>query len=342
MSKKILILSQSYLESTTDQVCQWMDYLKIPYRRLNGEDFFRFQQLSDLPDNTETAVVWYRRKIAHFPAEFSLKQPDFNSQYTLKRFLVDEFNGLHSFLFHSIDAQKWLNDPLSEKNLNKLQVLHLARRLNISTPFTEVVTTKTKIMALLEQYPALIVKPLSECILLEDTERRAFKMLTSTIDQKSLGAVPETFFPSLVQERIVKKFEIRTFYLDGVCYSMAIFSQNNRKTTDDFRNYDNHRPNRTVPYKLPADLEHKLDQLMKILRFRTGSIDLMVDMQGNYHFLEINPEGQFGMVSHPCNYYLEKKFARLLHQSVLHEKEIHQQPENKENTAPATVFSEAE
>ncbi|MDR6569012.1 grasp-with-spasm system ATP-grasp peptide maturase [Chitinophaga sp. CC14] len=324
MSKQILILSQSHLEGTTDHVCQWMNHLRIPYLRVNGEDFFHFQNLDDLPGNNEVAAVWYRRKISSFPVKYSLKQTDFNTQYTLKRFLVDEFNGLHSLLFYTIDRHKWLNDPISEDNLNKLHVLSLARQCGISTPFTEVVTTKAAIMHLLDKGKELIVKPVSECIFLEDAEGGQYKMLTKTINNANLHLVPEKFFPSLVQEKIIKKFEIRTFYLDGACYSMAIFSQNNRKTKDDFRNYDNQRPNRTVPYKLPADLEQQLDQLMKSLRFRTGSIDLMVDMQGNYHFLEINPEGQFGMVSYPCNYYLEKKLAELLHKNSSHEKEIHQ------------------
>lgn len=316
-----------------------MDYLRIPFLRVNGEDFFRFQQLADLPDNATTATVWYRRKINSFPVEYSLKQAHFQTQYTLKRFLIDEFNGIHSFLFHTIDRHKWLNDPLSEERLNKLQVLALARKHGIPTPFTEVVTTRAAIVQLLDSYEELIVKPISECIFLESANGDEFKMLTKTINSANLRMVPEKFFPSLVQEKVVKKFEIRTFYLDGDCYSMAIFSQNNRKTKEDFRNYDTQRPNRTVPYKLPTDLEEKLDLLMKSLSFRTGSIDLMVDMEGNYHFLEINPEGQFGMVSHPCNYYLEKKLAQLLHKNVSHEEEIRQQPESKERVAAVTVFS---
>ncbi|SEW52250.1 grasp-with-spasm system ATP-grasp peptide maturase [Chitinophaga arvensicola] len=322
MSQQILILSQSHLEGTTDHVCQWLHHLQIPYLRLNGEDLFRLQHLSDLPGNAGVSTVWYRRKISSFPAKYTLKQPDFSTQYTLKRFLVDEFNGLHSFLFYSIDRHKWLNDPISEDYLNKLHVLALARQCGINTPFTDVVTSKTAIAQLLDSYPELIVKPLSECIFLEDTEGGRYKMLTETISKENLRTVPEQFFPSLIQEKITKKFEIRTFYLDGDCYSMAIFSQNNRKTKDDFRNYDHQRPNRTVPYQLPADLASKLDQLMKSLRFKTGSIDLMVDMQGNYHFLEINPEGQFGMVSYPCNYYLEKKLAQWLSKQHSHEKEI--------------------
>lgn len=324
MSQQILILSQSHLEGTTDQVCQWMNHLQIPYLRLNGEDFFHFENLGDLPEDNEIGVVWYRRKINSFPVKYSLKQTDFNTQYTLKRFLIDEFNGLHSLLFYTIDRQKWLNDPITEDNLNKLHVLAIARKCGINAPFTEVVTTKAAIIQLLDSYPALIVKPVSECIFLEDTDGGQYKMLTKTINKDNLRQVPDKFFPSLVQEKVIKKFEIRTFYLNGDCHSMAIFSQNNRKTKEDFRNYDNQRPNRTVPYKLPADLEGKLDQLMKSLHFRTGSIDLMVDMQGNYHFLEINPEGQFGMVSYPCNYYLEKKLALLLNKSISHEKEIHQ------------------
>jgi ATP-GRASP peptide maturase of grasp-with-spasm system len=324
MSQQILILSQSHLEGSTDHVCQWMNYLQIPFRRVNGEDFFHFQHLSDLPDDAGIAAVWYRRKISSFPVKYSLKQADFHVQYTLKRFLIDEFNGLHSSLFYTIDRQKWLNDPITEDSLNKLQVLALARRFGINTPFTDIVTTKAGIIQLLENYKELIVKPVSECILLEDAGGAQYKMLTKTIHKANLYQVPTKFFPSLVQEKIIKKFEIRTFYLDGTCHSMAIFSQNNRKTKDDFRNYDSQRPNRTVPYKLPADLEGKLGQLMKSLHFRTGSIDLMVDMQGNYHFLEINPEGQFGMVSYPCNYYLEKKLAQLLSKSISDEKEIHQ------------------
>jgi hypothetical protein len=33
---------------------------------------------------------------------------------------------------------------------------------------------------------------------------------------------------------------------------------------------------------------------------------------GREVFLEVNPVGQFGMVSAPCNYHLEKKVAELL------------------------------
>ncbi len=33
---------------------------------------------------------------------------------------------------------------------------------------------------------------------------------------------------------------------------------------------------------------------MKKLNLDTGSIDLIKDLSGNYYFLEVNPQGQFG------------------------------------------------
>ena len=51
---------------------------------------------------------------------------------------------------------------------------------------------------------------------------------------------------------------------------------------------------------------------MKYVNLNTGSIDMIVTKENEYIFLEVNPVGQFGMVSQPCNYYLEKKITEYL------------------------------
>jgi glutathione synthase/RimK-type ligase-like ATP-grasp enzyme len=124
--------------------------------------------------------------------------------------------------------------------------------------------------------------------------------------------LPLNFHPTLFQEYIEKVFEIRSFYLNGLFYSSAIMSQNDRQTQIDFRNYNHTKPNRTPPYKLPNELENKLQKLMFDLNLNSGSIDLLVDKYGNYVFLEVNPIGQFAQVSKPCNYYLEEMIANSL------------------------------
>jgi glutathione synthase/RimK-type ligase-like ATP-grasp enzyme len=91
-----------------------------------------------------------------------------------------------------------------------------------------------------------------------------------------------------------------------------MFTQNNSQTQIDFRKYCYKRPSRSVPYRLPEAVEFRLHELMKVLQLKTGSIDLVRTTDGRYVFLEVNPVGQFGMVSGPCNYHLERKVAELL------------------------------
>lgn len=128
----------------------------------------------------------------------------------------------------------------------------------------------------------------------------------------SLEEVTEKFSPSLFQEYIKKKYELRIFYLDGKFYTMVIFSQNNERTKIDFRNYDFDNPNRVGTYELPEDIKSKLSSLMNKLCLNTGSIDMIKALNGEYYFLEVNPSGQFGMTGIPCNFNLHEKIAEFL------------------------------
>ena len=95
-------------------------------------------------------------------------------------------------------------------------------------------------------------------------------------------------------------------------FPMAIFSQKDKKTQLDYRNYNQEKPNRNIPYILPNKIQDKLQLLMDKLGLDSGSIDMIVTPEGEYVFLEVNPTGQFGWVSVNCNYYLEEKIANYL------------------------------
>ncbi len=307
---KVLILSQAQLENSTDNLCKWLIYYCVPFVRYNGEDLFELDTLNDMPNDADYGLVWYRRRISNYPhVDYNFRVPHYNNSVAIQKFLTDEFKAIYSLLYHTIDLKKWVNDPFVVNALNKIKVLQLAAKHNLKVPFTEVVTTRAAVANILSVHSHIIVKPLSEVIFLEGENDTHYKMLTKVIHNGNLRYVPIRFFPSLVQEYIPKKMEIRAFYLFGKFYSMVIYSQNNKNTKADFRNYDLIRPNRTVPYKLPEKVEIKLGALMKDLNFNTGSVDLILTPGGEHIFLEINPEGQFGMVSYPCNYYLEREMA---------------------------------
>jgi len=129
-----------------------------------------------------------------------------------------------------------------------------------------------------------------------------------TIDKKSVSSF---FAPSLIQKYIEKEYEIRSFYLRGKFYSMAIFSQQNEITKTDYRK-QTAKKNRRVPYALTKAVEEKLRKLMNMLNIDTGSIDLIKAKNGDMYFLEVNPSGIFNDLSYSCNYYIEQTIANIL------------------------------
>ena len=94
--------------------------------------------------------------------------------------------------------------------------------------------------------------------------------------------------------------------------SVAIFSQADDQTKVDYRKYNLKTPNRVIPYQLPAEIEHKLALLNERLGLNTGSIDLIVDREGQFYFLEVNPTGQFQDLSESCNLSIDRRIAERL------------------------------
>ncbi len=121
-----------------------------------------------------------------------------------------------------------------------------------------------------------------------------------------------TFSPSLFQREVEKVFEIRSVYLLGKFYSMAIFSQEDIQTNLDYRNYNRDKPNRCIPFALPTSIEQKLEKVANELNMKFCSFDLIRDNSGDYVFIEVNPEGQIGWVSRNCNYYIEREISKHL------------------------------
>lgn len=224
-------------------------------------------------------------------------------------YFFDEFISLKEYIFNSLYRTTEINLGKPLFNLNRLLVLDIARRNNLKIPDYEVVINGKQLLATKQSLGTSVTKAISNGVQWESENYRFYtytELIEDSFYEKSVNA---TFFPSLVTRLIEKELEIRTFYIDGSFFSMAIFSQSDRKTSIDFRKYTN---NRNEPYKLPTYIEEKLKSIFAELELNCGSADLILDKRGNYIFLEINPVGQYAMTSLPCNYNLDKKIANYL------------------------------
>lgn len=312
----ITVFSMAYNEETTNNVIDWLRHLNGNYIRINGEDIIETGfNFSSNEISKQTNVVWFRRGIdlPGYTEKFLAKckpfvdQLDTLNSHRLLSHIKAEINEYLAHFYSKFSEKHWLT-KYSDRTLSKCAVLDIAKRNGLKVPEYLATTSREQAQNFHFKHKRIITKNFSE-VQYYTTFTEFGKLLTVEPD---IDRASETFFVSLFQQYIEKEFEIRTFYLDREFFSMAIFSQRNEKTMIDFRNYDLEKPNRNVPFKLPTEIEANLQRLIDELGLNNCSIDLIKALDGCYYFLEINPVGQFGMTSGPCNYNLEKRVAKYL------------------------------
>lgn len=302
----------------------------VPCRRINGADLiglsgFSISLSSKRPafkwsgcdlNVDDVSVVWVRRwmDFAYFN---SMELPDVPERSQglsgeIGSYRQSEFRGLSHYFFNLLKDKPSLGSWFySGKDPSKARQLLLAAEAGLAVPDTIVTDSRSRLEAFINDYPKVICKNISEIGFFRFANRGS-ATYTAVIDKKDLADIPDTFYPSLFQEAIEKQFEIRVFVLGDELYSMAIFSSDDSQTEVDFRRYNYVNPNRTVPIDLPQTVCEKVKEFMRKAELETGSLDLILSRTGEYYFLEVNPGGQFSMVSIPCNYHLEKKMAEYL------------------------------
>ncbi|MFK7945952.1 MAG: grasp-with-spasm system ATP-grasp peptide maturase [Saprospiraceae bacterium] len=310
----VAIISTKNGDWTTDEVIDWIDYLKGQFIRINLEDLaindfeLTLSTKNDVKYQSNSIdkinKFWYRRGM------FDIRQFDNINLLSTKiiTYLHDEYRKMTEAFLKVLVSDKTCINKYGNVHPNKFLVLKVAKKIGLKIPTSIITNTKTGVQNFYSTHQKVIVKSISDGTRFIINDRK-YATFTSLLKNEDIEELPNKFMPSLVQEYIEKQFEIRTFYLNKKCYSMAIFSQNDSKTQVDFRNYNDKKPNRRSVFKLPEEVENKIRLLMESLELNSGSLDLIYSVDNEFVFLEVNPVGQFGMVSKPCNYYLEKILA---------------------------------
>ena len=306
------------LESTTSTVISWLNFYGKTWRRINSI-YFPYNSVEININNksnyrqigggklSEITAVWYRRNPYKYTADLSSLK-DQHLRDKVHKNMFSEVNSLHQSSFSYLSDRYWLSHP-DKSSINKIEQLEVATNCGLKIPDTLVTTSKSQLIKFNKKNKKIIIKAIQQMPFFK-FEDENYVAYTQTVDDFEL--YPDFFFPVLAQQYIEKELEVRAFFLEDKFYSMAIFSQSDPYTKIDFRRVDMKFPNRMVCFQLPKQIEVKLRKFMKIMNLNTGSFDLILSKNNQYFFLEVNPVGQFGMVSSPCNYYLEKEVAELL------------------------------
>lgn len=308
-------------DGSTNKVIDWLYFYGHQVKRINSDiDGFLPINLT-ITSNKQTKLklnneysknTWFRK--GQILSKKSIQNLNCSNVH-ITQHLVSEIEGLRSTLLFEINNSKKITLGYNEHNevgyANKLINLIKAQEVGLDIPNTIVSNRKSDIEEFITENKEVIVKPLQSGLFIH-TAKNSYAVYTEVITKDNIALYPDNLFPCCFQENIIKDYEIRVFYLEGQVFASAIFSQSDDKTKVDFRKYNFQKMNRLVPYKLPKEIEKRILKFMKKIKLDTGSLDIIKSMDGRYVFLEVNPVGEYDMVSINCNYYLHEKIAKYL------------------------------
>ncbi len=206
----------------------------------------------------------------------------------------------------------WVNHPgAQEEAEHKIYQLEIARQAGLNVPLTLVTNDPDAVKAFYQTCSGKIIYKL-----IDEASARYFPahevprglptLPFRKVDIKHLDQV--RFSLHLFQERIEKTLDLRVTVIGREIFAAAIHSQEGTGKLDWRLDY-------SVPHKihqLPDDVAEACLSVLLRLGLNFGAIDLCMDAEGKYYFLEINPAGQYLWLEEQLGLPLSKELARLL------------------------------
>ena len=284
----ILIITHKE-DYTSDFLIDKLNSKGIKYKRLNCEDIDKTNYSIDnnlnfvINNEGSFKSVWFRR--TKLPAIENVKFAD-------RIYIQNEYETLLKNLFSVIDS-KWLSEPHAiYRAENKLLQLKLAREIGFNIPETLVTNSKIELKKFYEENNQdIIIKPLGMSRIVKD-DSLSF-LFTNSLKKEHIDSI-ENFdlTPCIFQNRVEKELELRITVVGENVFSAGVDSQSNTKTQLDWRKSQL----QFFRYNIPKDISAKCIEIVKKLNLKFGAIDLIKDVNGNYVFLEINPNGQWAWI----------------------------------------------
>ncbi|MGN6363815.1 hypothetical protein [Asticcacaulis taihuensis] len=235
------------------------------------------------------STVWMRRPAGIFP------MPSITD--TIQRAVAeDELRQLVIGVLRWLESDKFVVNSISASGLanHKSFQLAAAARIGLKGPKTLISNSPSEILSFFESCGnEFIFKPLRSALWTRSDGVKANVPTTLITDKSILTESDLSSAPGIYQEKIVKQAEIRATFMGKSIFAWE--KRFDRRPHQDL-NIDwrmMHSKADHKIHKLPPEIEAKCFTLMKELNLHYGAFDFAIDQEGRYHFLEVNPQGQF-------------------------------------------------
>lgn len=290
----------------------FFDYLQsknIPYFRLNSDQINHLHKISINEDSFEIAdengktvnskeikAVWHRKA-------WKISVPEELDEDYEKIFL-NEYGSLRYNLLTTLEDIPWSNPFEKERKAdgNKMYQLKIAQKNNLIIPKTLFSNNEEKITQFFHEHCNGKAVAKLHGVISKSMSGENF-LSTTIIDENNLEFISDiTYCPMIFQPYIEKEYELRIVYVDGEFFTGKI---NNSENAD----WRVSQGNFWSKYDLPENIKANLILMMKEMGLYLGAIDMIKSTDGNYYFLEVNPQGEWGMLQKELNFPIAETIA---------------------------------
>ncbi|QDU80501.1 glutathione synthetase [Polystyrenella longa] len=311
----LLILTNSQ-DATADYLVPLLIDAGIPLKRLdtdtlltdttiayrNGEPLLSTgpYELSPL----DVVNIWYRRPEQLNNVKFSDSPED--------RFALEEWaEAIEGFLAH-VPTCRWMNHPSANVQAShKLEQLTTARSLGFYIPDTLVTQESAEAKKFFEQHKGqVIVKPMSGGYIEREGHNDSL-IYTCRVENHHLEASSDLVnCPTLFQQFLRKRSDVRITIVDAAIHAVELYAMDSTGAQRCDIRRNNMSDVEYTQIELPKSVASSLRNLVTHYGLRFAAIDMAVDFDGKWHFLEVNPNGQWAWLDLSAGTTISNSFIR--------------------------------
>ncbi|RNL84504.1 ATP-grasp ribosomal peptide maturase [Sinomicrobium pectinilyticum] len=251
-------------------------------------------------------AVWYRKLWSvHPPRDLA---PEYHKIYT------QEYGTMRNIFFESLRHLPWMN-PMTrdhEVSKDKLEQLQTASLHGLEIPKSLFSNDPEKARSFFyEDCKGKMIAKLHGSLSRSMQGDAPFFPTTSITekDLERLDVLP--LCPMIFQEMIPKAYELRIIYVDGNFFTGKIDVGDSVRGKTDWRIATDQNIV-WEPYTLPDDIRTSLTRMMQATGLFFGALDMIRHKDGRYIFLEVNPQGEWGMLQRDLGYPIGETIAEKL------------------------------
>lgn len=248
----------------------------------------------------EIQAIYYRR-----PTGFQL--PDHLSPEQQRFAKGEARRGLGGLLLAL--PVRWVSHPsrVADAEFKPFQ-LQVAAACGLRVPRTLLTNDAARVREFEEQLAgSILYKPLSAPSVRIDDELRL--IYATQVNSNSLDEEDVRLTANLFQEWIPKKCDLRLTVVGDVFFSVAIHAKSDKARADWRSDYG---ALSYEPIETPDDIRYSVLALLKRLDLPFGAFDFTITPQGEWVFLEVNPNGQWGWIEEHTGLPITSAMADLL------------------------------